>query len=87
MDARGPDLERLNRHLQSPLSAVPEMPRLVLSAEQLFEVRRGGLIKTERLPPEMQESDAIAAVDADGTLIALLKEARPGWFKPSPNFL
>jgi hypothetical protein len=71
------------------LAAVGDMPRLVLSAVQLFEVRRGGLINVENLPEELRAraSDPIAAVDDRGILIALLKEARPGWLKPSPNFL
>ena len=30
---------------------------------------------------------AIAAVSESGDLVAILKEARPGWLKPSPNFL
>ncbi|MBA3480274.1 MAG: tRNA pseudouridine(55) synthase TruB [Pirellulales bacterium] len=89
MDARGPDMERLRRYLQSPLAAVPQMPRLVLSDEQVFEVQHGGLIKTDVLPAELQgtAAEAIAAVDERGELIALLKEVRPGWWKPSPNFL
>jgi hypothetical protein len=32
-------------------------------------------------------AEAIVAIDERGELIALMKEARPGWFKPSPNFL
>jgi tRNA pseudouridine55 synthase len=87
MDARGPDMDRLRRYLQSPLAAVPQMPRLVLSDEQVFEVQHGGLIKTDVLPAELQAADAIAAVDELGKLIALLKEVRSGWWKPSPNFL
>jgi tRNA pseudouridine55 synthase len=89
MDARGPDLDRLHRHLQSPLAAIPHLPRLVLSPQQVFEVQRGGLIKTDDLPPSLQASSAatIAAIDEREQLIALLKEARPGWLKPCPNFL
>ena len=92
MDPRAPNLERLQTHLQSPLAAVPQLPRLDLSDLQVFEVQRGGLIKVEHLPEEVQgvaaAGDAlIAGVDGRGELIALLKEARPGWLKPSPNFL
>jgi tRNA pseudouridine55 synthase len=89
MDARGPDMDRLRRYLQSPLAAVPQMPRLVLSDEQVFEVQHGGLIKTDVLPAELQgtAAEAIAAIDGQGILIALLKEVRSGWWKPSPNFL
>jgi tRNA pseudouridine55 synthase len=92
MDPRAPDLDRLRAHLQSPLAAVPEMPRLELTELQVFEVQRGGLIKVEHLPEELRGvatagGGLIAGVDAGGELIALLKEARPGWLKPSPNFL
>lgn len=92
MNPRAPDLERLQAHLQSPLAAVPEMPRLELTELQVFEVQRGGLIKVDDLPEELRGvatavDGLIAGVDAGGELIALLKEARPGWLKPSPNFL
>ena len=92
MNPRAPDLERLRDYLQSPLAAVPEMPRLELTELQVFEVQRGGLIKVEDLPEELRgvataADGLIAGVNAGGELIALLKEARPGWLKPSPNFL
>jgi tRNA pseudouridine55 synthase len=87
--ARGMTMERLRESLLSPLAALPAMPRLVLTAQQSFEVKHGGLIKIEHLPEELRVRGAeeIAAVDEHGILIALLKEARPGWLKPSPNFL
>lgn len=92
MDPRAPNLERLQTHLQSPLAAVPQLPRLDLSEVQVFEVQRGGLIKVEHLPEELRgvaasDDGLIAGVDGRGELVALLKEARPGWLKPSPNFL
>jgi tRNA pseudouridine55 synthase len=87
--ARGMTLERLQESLLSPLAAVGDMPRLVLTAQQVFEVKHGGLIKVEHLPEELRArtAESIAAVDESGVLIALLKEVRPGWLKPSPNFL
>jgi tRNA pseudouridine55 synthase len=92
MNARSPDEARLRAHLQSPLAAVPGMPRLELTAVQVFEVQHGGLIKVEHLPDELHgvassADGLIAGVDAQGELITLLKEARPGWLRPSPNFL
>ncbi len=91
MDPRAPNLERLRAHLQPPLAAVPQLPRLGLSDAQVVEVQRGGLISVEQLPQELQQAAAaaglIAGVDARGELIALLKVARPGWLKPSPTFL
>jgi tRNA pseudouridine55 synthase len=88
IDPRGLDAERLRQSLLSPLSALPRMPRLVLTPQQLFEVKRGGLLPVETMgPPTADAMPLAAAVDAAGNLIALLREARPGWLKPSPNFL
>ena len=92
MNARSPDEARLREHLQSPLAAVPDMPRLTLTDEQVYDVQHGGLIRTEHLPAELQQvarsaNGLIAGVDARGELITLLKEARPGLLRPSPNFL
>jgi len=68
---------------------VAHLPRLALSPAKVFEVQRGGLIRTEDLPVDLQGLMAgpVAAVDGSGRLIAILKEARPGLLKPSPNFL
>jgi tRNA pseudouridine55 synthase len=89
VDPRGFDEHRLRASLLSPLTAVADMPRLVLSAEQLFEVKRGGLLQVSDLPAELHgpAGGVIAAVDQEGVLIALLREARPGLLKPSPKFL
>ena len=92
MDPRAVDLPRLQAHLQSPSAAVPQLPRLELTQRQVFEVQHGGLIKVDHLPEDLRAvasspDGLIAGVSAAGELIALLKEARPGWLKPSPNFL
>jgi len=89
IDAKGLDEERLRSALMSPMTAVAHLPRLALSPAKVFEVQRGGLIRTEDLPVDLQGLMAgpVAAVDGSGRLIAILKEARPGLLKPSPNFL
>jgi tRNA pseudouridine55 synthase len=88
VEPRGLDMERLRARLLSPLTAVADLPRLVLSPEHLFEVKRGGLLPTEVLGPAGNVTKPqAAAVDEAGNLIALLREARPGLLKPSPNFL
>jgi tRNA pseudouridine55 synthase len=88
IDPRGLNAERLRTSMLSPLTAVGGMPRLALSAEQLFEVRRGGLLRVASLGiGESGAKPQVAAVDEGGNLIALLTEARPGLLKPSPNFL
>jgi len=89
IDAKGLDEQRLRSSLLSPMTAVAHLPRLALSPAQVFEVQRGGLIRTEDLPVDLQGpmGGAVAAVDENGRLIAILKVARPGLLKPSPNFL
>ncbi|MBA4106857.1 MAG: tRNA pseudouridine(55) synthase TruB [Pirellula sp.] len=92
MNARSPDEARLREHLQSPLVAVPGMPLLELTALQVHEVQHGGLIKVDHLPAELQgfasvPEGMLAGVDERGELITLLKVVRPGWLRPSPNFL
>lgn len=37
--------------------------------------------------PSARQPVEVAAVDASGNLVAILKEARPGLLRPSPNFL
>ena len=66
MNARSPDEARLREHLQSPLVAVPDMPRLTLTELQVYEVQHGGLIKVEHLPAEMQ-----AGACGDGLIAGL----------------
>jgi hypothetical protein len=59
-----------------------------LAAEQVVHAQRGGLFTIEELFSDGNlPGDVVAAVDERGELIALLKEARPGLLKPSPNFL
>ncbi|HEX6962521.1 MAG TPA: tRNA pseudouridine(55) synthase TruB [Lacipirellula sp.] len=87
VDPRRLDAERLRASTLSPLTALGQLPRATLSDEQLFEVRRGGLLRVESLGLEKLDARPLAALDAAGNLVAILKEARPGLLKPSPNFL
>lgn len=80
LDPRGLDLPRLQAGVLSPLTAVSHLPRMVLSASQLEHIDRGGLLAAASPGP-------IAAFDEAGKLAAILKEARPGLLRPSPNFL
>ena len=87
VDPRGLDLDRLRENLLSPLRAVAHLPRAALTSEQLFEVRRGGLLRVDANGLGPLSAKPQAAVDGAGNLIAILREARPGLLKPSPNFL
>ena len=91
MSPKAPTMERLQEHLQSPLAAIPDVPRLSLTSTQVFELQHGGLIRVADLPDELQpvasNGGLIAGVDEAEQLISLLREVRPGWLKPFPNFL
>lgn len=91
MNARTPDLARMQEYLLSPLAAIPAAPRLSLTSKQVFDLQHGGLIEVASLPDDLQavalSGAMLAGVDDAGELISLLKEARPGWLRPSPNFL
>ena len=88
IDAAGMGDEPLLQRLQSPLMVVSHLPRLVLSAEQVAWVHRGMLVRNAdfALPTSLPPNAAFAAIDERGGLVAILKEARPGLLRPSPNF-
>jgi tRNA pseudouridine55 synthase len=80
------DSETIQRHLQSPLSAIPGMPRIELTADQLKEIGYGRPIV---LPSDSraQVVDAEwAAIDATGELRAILTLKKPGELWPTANF-
>jgi tRNA pseudouridine55 synthase len=89
INPRGMNKERLGIALISPRAAVAELPTMVLTPEQVVHVQRGGLVAAEEIEACLgQPAPAeTAVVNETGALIAVLKEARPGLFKPSPNFL
>lgn len=80
IDPRGMDAGRLQAGLLSPLTAVHGLPQLVLTPGQLEQIHLGGLIEAAFDRP-------VAAVDEHGRLVAILKPARSGLLRPSPNFL
>jgi tRNA pseudouridine55 synthase len=86
LSAKGLTEAKLREHLLSPLTAIPDLPRVRLSDEQVAHAQRGGLFATEELMAGEWRGEVVAAVNERGELIALLKEARAGFFKPSPNF-
>jgi tRNA pseudouridine55 synthase len=85
--AKALDEASLREHLLPATAAVGDLPRVVLSAERAAHVARGGLVATEELgTPNVDAIGEWAAVNHQGRLIAILKPARPGLLKPSPNF-
>jgi tRNA pseudouridine55 synthase len=77
------DSESLKRHLQPALSAVADLPRIELTEMQLIEIRHGRPISVPGIPENFAE---LAAVDAHGQLVAILREKRIGELWPVLNF-
>ena len=83
------DLEReQHRVLKDPIKALANLPKTILSVDQVDRVRNGGLlIETELdVDPGAQQSEDFAACDEEGRLIAILERMKSGKFKPAVNF-
>ena len=78
LDRVGP--ESVRAEILPPLAAVPHLPRIVLDDETLGRAARGGLIDVAANAP------ALAAVDAAGDLVGILKVHESGRFRLRPNF-
>jgi tRNA pseudouridine55 synthase len=92
-DAVAPDeltSNSLPQHLQSPLAALPDLPRIELMGNQIEEIRNGRPIVGAAVPKgDLLSSQPAewAAIDAAGKLVAILFEKRPGELWPALNFL
>lgn len=75
------DVAVIAQRLAPPEVAVVNLPRLVVSDEQVARLGHG-----ELLPHEDLSAPAIAAVDVRGRLVAILKPKGVNLWKPSPNF-
>ncbi len=85
--AAGLPVERFKRefilsHLRSAGEAVPEMRRIVATEAQRELISHGRLLELE-MPEAVAE---LAALDASGTLLAILHHSDRGW-RPSPNLI
>ena len=69
------------RRMHDPLSAVAHLPRLSLSRAEQDHVLAGGTIPARSIAAEA--AGEIAAVDAEGRLVALLAQAADGTFRPT----
>jgi tRNA pseudouridine55 synthase len=74
--------ENVEQHLVAPLQALAGYPRVTLTADEIRRVFHGMTIacSDESLQGE------IAAVDEQGTLVALLTPREPGWLRPVRTF-
>ena len=68
--------------LLPPLRAVESLPRVELSSEEIVRIRHGLAVSREPSPTGAKE---IAAVDANGRLVAILTRRGPGRLGPSRN--
>jgi len=79
--------ENLPGHLQSPLHAVTQLPRVTLTAEQLRAVAQGRTIDCNISACGTSiASSEVAAVNAAGQLVALLVFRPPHGWGPTCNF-
>jgi tRNA pseudouridine55 synthase len=84
-------LETVTRHLQSPISAVPNLPHVRVSVREESELHHGRSIaavaETESswFEKEVATSE-FAAVNDAGQLVAILRQKEPGEFWPLINF-
>ena len=88
VDAAGVSDEDLLAQMQSPLSIVGDLPRIMLTAPQAAHVYRGMLLRSTELalPENLPDDPEIVAVDEQQRLLAILKQSHPGLWRPSPNF-
>ena len=65
---------RVPEHLRPPQEGLPEMPRMVLTSDQVKRIANGQSIDA----PAGLTAAEVAALDAQGTLVAILKLMPPG---------
>jgi tRNA pseudouridine55 synthase len=85
----------LRERLQSPLAALCDIPHLTVSKAEVVELRNGRPIALRRQeipandaawPTERELFDECAAVDAEGRLVAILRQKNAGELWPEINF-
>jgi tRNA pseudouridine55 synthase len=80
--------ETLPHHLQPPLAAVPDLPRVTLSDADLVEIRHGRPIAAQishASGPRLKLPAEWAAIDSSGNLAAILREKHAGQLWPQCN--
>jgi tRNA pseudouridine55 synthase len=77
--------ESLPQHLQPAIIAVSDLPRIELTEAQQTDVKNGRPIAVAGL--NVPTSEELAAVNAGGQLVAILREKQVGQLWPAKNFL
>jgi tRNA pseudouridine55 synthase len=80
------DSESLREHLLHPLTAVAELPRVELAANQLKEIQHGRPIELSTESGAEAADAEWAGIDATGQLKAILRMKKPGELWPICNF-
>jgi tRNA pseudouridine55 synthase len=80
LDAITPDTARAS--LLSAATAIAHLPSVVLKEDVLASAVRGGLV-----PLSEGTAPTVAALDASGQLIGILKQLESGSYRLRPNFL
>ncbi len=75
------------RHLQPPLDALTDLPRVVLDSAQVAAVTSGRRLSAADFPDIGIPTGEVVLVDSDGRLVALA-ESNPaeGWLQPRKVF-
>ena len=74
-------VESITARLIPPQQAVTSLPQTALSADEVQQLENGTMIQRSDL-----DAEEIAAVDADGRLIAILTVHGNGMYRPAKNF-
>lgn len=84
VDPRQLTRENWAQHLQPMSRAVDALPQVVVTNDEIVRIRNGLSIARESAPSEDQQ---IAALDAAGRLVAILRPRGPGLLGPLRNLL
>jgi tRNA pseudouridine55 synthase len=87
VDLNGLTTESLVRHLQSPLAAVADLPRLVLDPDQVAAVANGKRLSSRDFPAANILPGELTLLDSEGRLVALAESnSSEGWIQPRKVF-
>jgi tRNA pseudouridine55 synthase len=80
------DPQTVRELLLPPAKAVAHLPCTTLDADVLLLAVRGFLLPLPARPMQLPEAPAIAALDASGELVGILKRLDTGGYRLRPNF-
>ena len=75
--------DNVSQYLRPPSVAVERLPRVVLSAEEATRIRQGQTVEKAAAAGDAEE---LAALDADGRLVAIVTPRGPGRLGPTRTF-